>query len=119
MNTVKTMLDIKGHEVYSIGPDATVHQAVELMAAREIGALIVVTRDNYLAGIVSERDYARKVLLKNFHLCSFCRQVFTKNHQQLKDHIKTFHKIDEEDFQIKSNELIEENFSKKKTLKII
>ena len=65
MNTVKTMLDIKGHEVYSIGPDATVHQAVELMAAREIGALIVVTRDNYLAGIVSERDYARKVLLKN------------------------------------------------------
>ena len=65
MNTVKTMLDIKGHEVYSIGPDATVYQAVELMAAREIGALIVVTSDNYLAGIVSERDYARKVLLKN------------------------------------------------------
>ena len=65
MNTVKTMLDIKGHEVYSIGPDATVYQAVELMAAREVGALIVVTRDNYLAGIVSERDYARKVLLKN------------------------------------------------------
>ena len=65
MNTVNTMLDIKGHEVFSIAPDATVYQAVELMAAREVGALIVVTRQNCLAGIVSERDYARKVLLKN------------------------------------------------------
>ena len=65
MNTVKTMLDIKGHEVFSIGPDATVYQAVEMMAAREVGALIVVTEENGLAGIISERDYARKVILKN------------------------------------------------------
>ena len=57
---------------------------------------------------VNEKVGKRKnVLLKKFHLCSFCKEAFVKNHQQLKDHIKTFHKIDEEDFQIKSNELIE------------
>ena len=44
----------------------------------------------------------RKILLKNFYQCSFCKQVFAKDHQQLKNHIKKFHKTDEEDFQIKS-----------------
>ena len=58
----------------------------------------------------------RKVLLKNFHLCNFCKQVFAKNHQQLKVHMKKFHKID---FAIKSNELIEEIVSKKKKLKVL
>ena len=47
---------------------------------------------------------------KNFYQCSFCKQVFAKNHQQLKIHIKEFHKFEEEDFQIKSNKLIEENW---------
>ena len=90
----------------------------------------------------------KKVLLKKFHLCRFCKQVFLKNHQKLEDHIKEFHNIDEENFHqifndieeiccqtnsnevqnqsfttnisnTKSNELIEEIFSKKKTPKII
>ena len=52
----------------------------------------------------------RKILLKNFYQCSFCKQVFAKDHQQLKIHIKEFHKFEEEDFQIKSNKLIEENW---------
>jgi signal-transduction protein with cAMP-binding, CBS, and nucleotidyltransferase domain len=65
MNTVRTMLDMKGHDVFSIGPDASVYQAVESMATKEVGALIVVTEDNKVAGIISERDYARKVILKN------------------------------------------------------
>ena len=61
----------------------------------------------------------RKILLKNFYQCSFCKQVFTKDHQKLKNHIKKFHKFEEEDFQNKSNKFIEENFSNKKTLKIL
>lgn len=65
MNTVKAMLAMKGNEVFSIGPEASVYQAVELMATKGVGALIVVTEDNMLAGIISERDYARKVILKN------------------------------------------------------
>ena len=56
------------------------------------------------------------ILLKNFYQCSFCKQVFAKNHQQLKVHMKKFHKID---FVIKSNELIEEIVSKKKKLKVL
>ena len=61
----------------------------------------------------------RKILLKNFYQCNFCKQVFTKDHQKLKNHIKKFHKFEEEDFQNKSNKFLEENFSNKKTLKVI
>ena len=61
----------------------------------------------------------RKILLKNFYQCNFCKQVFTKDNQKLKNHIKKFHKFEEEDFQNKSNKFLEENFSNKKTLKVI
>jgi CBS domain-containing protein len=56
------LLDIKGHDVWSIGPDATVYQAIETMAERGIGLLLVIERDRPV-GVISERDYARKVIL--------------------------------------------------------
>lgn len=63
MKLVKHLLDAKGREVLSIGPDATVLDAVKLMAEKGVGALLVMDGGELL-GIVSERDYARKVILK-------------------------------------------------------
>ena len=60
---VKELLDKKGHDVYSVSPDATVFDALQLMAEKEIGALVVL-EDEKMVGILSERDYARKVILK-------------------------------------------------------
>jgi CBS domain-containing protein len=61
---VKKLLDKKGHDVYTISPDATVFDALQLMAEKEIGALVVL-EDGKMVGIVSERDYARKIILKS------------------------------------------------------
>ena len=63
MVTVKDLLKTKGHFVYSISADVTVYKALKLMADKEIGALVVLD-DEKLVGIISERDYARKVILK-------------------------------------------------------
>ncbi len=60
---VKKLLDIKGHDVHSISPNATVFDALQLMAEKEIGALVVL-EDGKMVGIISERDYARKIILK-------------------------------------------------------
>ncbi len=60
---VKHLLKSKGKEVFSIAPDATVFDALKLMAKKEIGALIVLDKEK-MVGIFSERDYARKVILK-------------------------------------------------------
>ena len=60
---VKKLLESKGSEVYTISPDATVFEALQIMAEKEIGALVVVENDK-MVGILSERDYARKVILK-------------------------------------------------------
>jgi CBS domain-containing protein len=60
---VKKLLDQKGHEVHSVSPDTTVYDALKLMAEKEIGALVVVEEEK-MVGIVSERDYARKIILK-------------------------------------------------------
>jgi CBS domain-containing protein len=60
---VRALLDQKGHAVWSISPDATVYQAIEMMADKHVGALVVL-RGGQLAGVVSERDYARKVILR-------------------------------------------------------
>lgn len=62
MATVRQMLQAKSRPLSTIGPEARVFDALELMAAEEIGALLVVERDR-LVGILSERDYARKVIL--------------------------------------------------------
>lgn len=62
MLTVRDMLNDKGREVWSIAPDATVHDAVALMEDKQVGALTVLDGDR-LVGIISERDCARKVIL--------------------------------------------------------
>jgi CBS domain-containing protein len=62
MLTVKQLLDRKGTEVYSIEPEDPVLEAIALMAEKHIGALLVM-RGAELVGIVSERDYSRKVVL--------------------------------------------------------
>jgi len=62
MKTVKQVLDNKGHQIHSITPEATVYEALQKMAKEGIGALAVLD-DTGLVGIVSERDYARKVIL--------------------------------------------------------
>jgi len=62
MKTLKQLLEAKGRNVYSITPDARVFDALKLMADKSVGALIV-TEGDRLAGIISERDYARKVIL--------------------------------------------------------
>jgi CBS domain-containing protein len=64
MKTVKQVLDTKGHEIHSLSPEATVYDALHKMAQEGIGALVVLDRGE-LVGIVSERDYARKVILKD------------------------------------------------------
>jgi len=63
MKTVGDLLQGKGREVWSVAPDTTVYEALALMAERRIGA-VVVTRDGRVVGILSERDYARQVVLK-------------------------------------------------------
>ncbi|MEI8079275.1 MAG: CBS domain-containing protein [bacterium] len=63
MNTVKDLLAAKGSTVYTIAPGASVYEALALMADKGIGALVVVSGER-LKGIISERDYARKVILQ-------------------------------------------------------
>ena len=58
MRTVRDILESKGSEVWSVGPDDTVFDAVKKMADREVGALVVLDGEK-LVGIVSERDYAK------------------------------------------------------------
>jgi len=62
MTLVRHLLDRKGRALFSIGPDDPVLEAIRLMADHRVGALLVM-RGAELAGIVSERDYARKVVL--------------------------------------------------------
>ena len=63
MKTVKQILQEKGHSIWSITPDTLVYDALKLMAEKEVGALLVI-EGTRLVGIISERDYARKVILK-------------------------------------------------------
>ena len=60
--TVRQLLDAKGKDVWSIGPDASVYEALQLLAEKNVGALVVIENDR-VCGILSERDYARKVVL--------------------------------------------------------
>ena len=63
MATVKQLLDQKGHEVLSIGPDDSVFDAIKKMADNDVGSLVV-TEGEKLVGIITERHYARNVFLK-------------------------------------------------------
>jgi CBS domain-containing protein len=62
--TVDHLLKSKGTEVFSVTPQDTVRRAIEVMATRHVGALLVMNQEALL-GVISERDYARKVILKN------------------------------------------------------
>lgn len=63
MKTVKHILEAKGSEVHTIGPDDSVLDALELMAEKEVGALVITEASGQIVGLLSERDYARKVVL--------------------------------------------------------
>ena len=61
--TIGAVLNQKSREIYSVSPDATVFEAVQLMDAKNVGALVVMDGER-LVGIISERDYTRKIMLR-------------------------------------------------------
>ena len=63
MNNVKEIIKVKGDEVFTISPNITVFEALKILADKNIGALVVTEQDK-VVGIFSERDYARKIILK-------------------------------------------------------
>ena len=63
MTTVSQILEMKGHEVWSVSAEATVYDALKVMSEKNVGALVVLDGGR-LEGVISERDYARKVILK-------------------------------------------------------
>ena len=64
MGTVRDILQVKGHAVYSVHPDNTVYEALSVLVEKNVGALMVLDDQDQVAGIFSERDYARKVIVK-------------------------------------------------------
>ena len=62
MKTVANILEAKGSEVFSVAPGASVYEALQILADKNVGALVVMDGET-LVGIISERDYARKVIL--------------------------------------------------------
>lgn len=64
MRTVNQLLRAKGGQIFSVAPTDSVRRAIEIMADRHVGALLVMDKGELL-GIISERDYARKVILMN------------------------------------------------------
>lgn len=100
MGTVEQLLGQKGYKIWSVAPEDTVYEAIRLMADKDIGALPVVTSGR-LVGIISERDYTRKVILQErsskttqvaeimttnvFHITPTmgideCMRIMSKNH---------------------------------------
>ena len=63
MKSVRDILKVKGNEVWRVEPDATVFDALERMAEKEVGALVV-TEGEQVVGLITEREYARKVVLQ-------------------------------------------------------
>jgi len=64
MGLVKSLLEYKGKEVYKVNLNESVFSALELLAKYDVGALVVVDKQDKIVGIFSERDYARKVILQ-------------------------------------------------------
>ncbi len=78
MKTVRDLLKVKGNAVWSISPNATVQEALELMSDRNIGAIVVMAGET-MVGILSERDYARKVELEGRTAAGTAvREIMTK-----------------------------------------
>ncbi len=63
MTTIGQLLKTKGNEIWSIAPQATVYEALQIMSEKDVGSLLVVQKGD-VVGIFSERDYARKLILK-------------------------------------------------------
>lgn len=64
MDTVRDILQVKGNLVYTVSPDSCVYEALETLEERNLGALVVVDNAGHVGGIFTERDYARKVILR-------------------------------------------------------
>jgi CBS domain-containing protein len=78
MKSVEKVLQIKGNQSWHITPQATVYEALQLMAEKEVGAILVVEEGN-VVGIFSERDYARKLILKGkFSKDTAVRELMTQ-----------------------------------------
>ncbi len=100
VESVHLILKNKGSQIWSLAPDATVYEAIVMMSEKNVGALLVVS-EGKLVGIISERDYARKVILQGKssietlvgeimtspviavtpgHTVDECMQIMTSNH---------------------------------------
>ncbi len=100
MITAQSILELKGYDLWTVSPNDTVYDALRLMARVDVGALLVL-EDEKLVGIISERDYARKVILVGktsketlvkeimtsklltihpMQTCEECMDLMTKNH---------------------------------------
>ena len=64
MDTVRKLLQVKGNVIYSISADSSVYEALEKLEDKNLGSLVVLEDNGKLDGIFTERDYARKVILK-------------------------------------------------------
>lgn len=79
MKIVSQLLQAKGSNVWAVEPDATVFTALKLMAEKNVGALLVL-RQGHMIGVFSERDYARKMILKGKHSKhTLVREVMTES----------------------------------------
>ena len=64
MDTVRKLLQVKGNVIFSVSAESTVYEALEKLESKNLGSLVVLEDDGTLDGIFTERDYARKVVLK-------------------------------------------------------
>ena len=79
MTSVEQLLKFKGSQTWSVAPQATVYEALQKMSEKETGALLVIDQGN-LVGIFTERDYARKLILKGkFSKDTAVRELMTQN----------------------------------------
>ncbi len=77
--TVRQLLSKKGNDIHSVAPDVTVFETIKLMSELKVGALLVIENDK-LIGIISERDYTRKVILKDrSSKTTTVREIMTSN----------------------------------------
>ncbi|MDF2189079.1 CBS domain-containing protein [Paraflavitalea sp. CAU 1676] len=80
MDTVRNILQVKGNVVYTVSADSSVYEALEALEEKNVGALIVMEDDGTLDGIFTERDYARKIILKGRSSKDTCvREIMTSS----------------------------------------